>query len=213
MNIKGAGATALALAAVVAIPQAYAAPVIAGGFTLDTGTFGAQTGVHFQNQINSTTVGGVVNQDGSSVTFTSTDAITGGGGGGEATISGTMTNLTVDFAKAWDNLTFAFSNDTAFTFNMWVNGVELFTSGGNCSVICSAKKNANNQFTLSGTGIQSVSFTFDPQIATAKQFRVEGLSQIGGGVPEPATWALMILGFGAIGGTLRVRNRRLRYAH
>jgi hypothetical protein len=30
----------------------------------------------------------------------------------------------------------------------------------------------------------------------------------GGAVPEPATWALMILGFGAIGGALRSRKRR-----
>ena len=31
-------------------------------------------------------------------------------------------------------------------------------------------------------------------------------------VPEPATWALMILGFGAIGGTLRRRSAKVRYA-
>ncbi|WP_419809336.1 PEPxxWA-CTERM sorting domain-containing protein [Sphingomonas sp.] len=29
------------------------------------------------------------------------------------------------------------------------------------------------------------------------------------GVPEPATWALMVLGFGAIGGTLRRRHRQV----
>ena len=35
----------------------------------------------------------------------------------------------------------------------------------------------------------------------------------GGGVPEPATWALMILGFGAIGGALRRRtSMTVRYA-
>jgi len=34
-----------------------------------------------------------------------------------------------------------------------------------------------------------------------------------GGVPEPATWTMMILGFGAIGGSLRRRNAvRVRYA-
>ena len=30
----------------------------------------------------------------------------------------------------------------------------------------------------------------------------------GGGVPEPATWALMILGFGAVGGAMRRRSGR-----
>ncbi|MBV8238440.1 MAG: PEP-CTERM sorting domain-containing protein, partial [Sphingomonas sp.] len=151
---------------------------------------------------------GVVNQDGSSVTFTSSNAITGGGGGGEATISGPMADLNVDFAKSWDKLTFAFSNDVASNFTMFVNGVALFNSG-NCS-FCDLKKNANNQFTLSGPGINNIAFTFDPAIATAKQFRVEGLSS---GVPEPATWALMILGFGAVGGMLRVRGRKARFAH
>ena len=29
---------------------------------------------------------------------------------------------------------------------------------------------------------------------------------IAGGVPEPATWAMMILGFGLIGGALRQRQ-------
>lgn len=33
-----------------------------------------------------------------------------------------------------------------------------------------------------------------------------------GAVPEPASWALMILGFGAAGATLRVSRRRLQTA-
>jgi hypothetical protein len=34
----------------------------------------------------------------------------------------------------------------------------------------------------------------------------------GGAVPEPATWALMILGFGAIGGAMRYRTRKVTFA-
>ena len=33
-----------------------------------------------------------------------------------------------------------------------------------------------------------------------------------GGVPEPATWAMLIMGFGAIGGTMRVRRRSVAFA-
>jgi PEP-CTERM motif len=33
-----------------------------------------------------------------------------------------------------------------------------------------------------------------------------------GAVPEPATWAMMIGGFGMIGGALRYRRRRTRVA-
>ena len=32
---------------------------------------------------------------------------------------------------------------------------------------------------------------------------------VAGAVPEPATWVMMILGFGAIGAALRVRGRKL----
>ena len=34
-----------------------------------------------------------------------------------------------------------------------------------------------------------------------------GVGPIGGGVPEPAAWSLMILGFGAIGASVRRRRR------
>jgi len=33
-----------------------------------------------------------------------------------------------------------------------------------------------------------------------------------GGVPEPASWAMMLLGFGAIGGALRSRKVTVRFA-
>ncbi len=34
----------------------------------------------------------------------------------------------------------------------------------------------------------------------------------GGGVPEPATWAMMIIGFGLVGGAMRRRATRVSYA-
>lgn len=34
-----------------------------------------------------------------------------------------------------------------------------------------------------------------------------------GGVPEPATWGMMILGFGAVGGALRYRRRKTSVAY
>jgi Bacterial pre-peptidase C-terminal domain/PEP-CTERM motif len=35
---------------------------------------------------------------------------------------------------------------------------------------------------------------------------------VGGGVPEPATWAMMIIGFGLVGGAMRRRTTRVSYA-
>lgn len=44
-------------------------------------------------------------------------------------------------------------------------------------------------------------------------FSLNGVNVTPGAVPEPATWAMMIIGFGAIGGALRRRQAvRVRYA-
>ena len=37
-------------------------------------------------------------------------------------------------------------------------------------------------------------------------------ASLGAAVPEPATWGLMILGFGAIGGAMRVQRRKVVFA-
>jgi len=44
-------------------------------------------------------------------------------------------------------------------------------------------------------------------------FRVTAVNATTGGVPEPTTWAMMLVGFGAVGGALRSRRKAtLRYA-
>jgi hypothetical protein len=52
--------------------------------------------------------------------------------------------------------------------------------------------------TLSGTDF----FGFDDMI-------VGDVRQVTGGIPEPSTWAMLILGFGAVGATLRRRQRQV----
>ena len=64
-------------------------------------------------------------------------------------------------------------------------------------------------FDFSGAGENvDVSSTFPGQVN-----RLRGNVQIGavqsGAVPEPATWAMMIGGFGAIGGAMRYRRRKV----
>jgi hypothetical protein len=196
-------ALAIALGGALAVSAPAAAAVDLGGFSLDTGSFGTGYGVHSTGSQSGKSLTGFVNLDGSAVTFTSSDLlkITGSG---EATVepsTGVITNLDVDFAKAWDNITFSFAGDKG-TFSLLVNGTTQFDSS-NCS-ICTIGK-GQNKFTLSGSGISSLSYTFDPGVDTAKQFRVEGVSSA---VPEPNTWALMLIGFGAVGGAMRARKRK-----
>jgi len=44
------------------------------------------------------------------------------------------------------------------------------------------------------------------------RFGVSGSSSAVAAVPEPASWAMLLLGFGAIGGAMRTRRQTVRYA-
>ncbi len=199
-----------ACCASVALASPAHATVVIDGFSLNTGSFGAATGVHSTGTQSGTTLNGFVNTDGSGVTFSSTSAlkITGSGEATVLPVSGSITNLNVLFEKAWNNVTFSFAGSTG-TFLLLVNGSSLFSSPV-CN-ICTIG-NGQNKFTLSGNGITSLAYTFNPGVDTAKQFRVEGVSPA---VPEPATWAMMLLGFGVLGFGMRRRSKdrvRARFA-
>lgn len=209
----------LALAATSALAlaiggMAHAATTINGanGVTLDDKSFGTGLGVHqdASKPGTATTVYGVVHQDGSGVTFFSNDGLSwqSPNGGGEAFIAGAFDDLTVTFEKAWEAITFAFQLDqpTITSTNMTLNvngGAAIFGAGGVSCSIC-ALGVGENKFTVHGgsTGVNTLQFTFNPNgIETAKQFRVAGP------IPEPATWAMMILGVGGAGAMMRRRRR------
>lgn len=61
-----------------------------------------------------------------------------------------------------------------------------------------------------GGEVSSLRLSFAPAATVASTSLVGALNSapVGGAVPEPATWAMMILGFGAIGGMLRRSRRR-----
>jgi opacity protein-like surface antigen len=121
--------------------------------------------------------------------------------------------------------------EDVFTFNLPAPGV----LGGTIST--SLTSPANNidftlvslngrAFTLSPTGIVEIGVLDPAGVATGLQrlvvrgrsggsgsyagtlsFSITG-REGGGAVPEPASWALMITGFGGLGATLRARRRR-----
>lgn len=67
-----------------------------------------------------------------------------------------------------------------------------------------------NGYAINGQHITSVSFTTTTEIARVAQIRVGGAELIPtqqGTAPEPASWALMIVGFGGVGATMRRRRR------
>jgi len=64
-----------------------------------------------------------------------------------------------------------------------------------------------------GIRLQSVPLNPDSQAWTFDTFRLTSDDQSTGVIPEPATWAMMILGFGLVGATLRRRVADEQSAH
>jgi hypothetical protein len=208
-----AGALTLAIAGSAAALQT----VTVGNYTLDDTSFGAQFGVHFNNSSNDVlTADATVNQDGSKVTFSSTDTFDTDTGG-EAVISDgnganqdPFNNLHVVFQNSWDKVTFSFDGGTNSLMSLIVNGTTTFTAFAptpNCSFCVIG--NGETKFTVTGnvTPITTLDFTFNPDVGSGRQFRVMDVGQTS--VPEPATWGLMILGVGGIGALMRRRRAEL----
>jgi hypothetical protein len=60
---------------------------------------------------------------------------------------------------------------------------------------------------LNLAGIQSVTFSGTSGTVGFDNFEFDTVTAVGGGVPEPASWALTIAGFGLAGAALRRRRR------
>jgi len=211
-----AGALALAIAGSAAALES----VTVGDYTLDDTSFGAQFGVHFDNASNDVfSAVATVNQDGSDVTFSSTDAFDTDTGG-EAVVSDgnganadPFNNLHVVFENSWDKVTFSFDGGDSSLMRLIVNGTTTFTAfdpNPNCTFCVIG--NGQTKFTIYGnvTPITTLDFYFSPDVGSGRQFRVMDVAQ--NVVPEPATWGLMILGFGGVGALLRRRRAELASA-
>jgi len=166
------------------------------------------TNVNLDAYTNAGTVTGTVGIGGPLVTFTSTD-------GNLSTNPGAATVFTAD-GGLLTNLTFEIlSGFTAAEFNLEQGSpssflVELTDSAGESFSQTLSSLNGSNIFNLvapAGTVYTSATFTSTGGgFADLKQLRVT-LASATGAVPEPATWAMMLLGFGGIGFAMR-RNRR-----
>jgi len=94
------------------------------------------------------------------------------------------------------------------------NIADYFTGcGGYCGLAGSytSGKNDNANYLLSGGSFDGFLLaTSDSSFSLfqAKQLSYEGVPNPPGAVPEPGTWALMLLGFAGVGMTLRSRRRK-----
>ena len=111
-------------------------------------------------------------------------------------------------------LTAASAGTYTFSLNS-DDGSKAFIDG----VLVLDDSNAHGPFTVTNTvGLSAGAHTFEVQFfeccggASGVDFTTpEGIT-LGGGVPEPASWALMLVGFGGLGAALRHRRRRLAVA-
>jgi hypothetical protein len=164
------------------------------------------TNVKLDAFTNAGTVTGSVGVDGPLVTFHSTQ-------GNLSTNPGAATVFTADDSLL-TNLSFEIlTGFTAAEFNL-ENGdpasfmVNLTDSAGDMFSQTLTKLNGSNIFNIvapAGTVYTNATFSSTGGgFADLKQLRVTLAS---GAVPEPATWAMMLLGFGGIGMALRRRRR------
>lgn len=99
--------------------------------------------------------------------------------------------------------------------NLWINGVKL--TGGQGGLFQAAGGNANlgvwQHFTYSGVtgvgGVKSIALTNNNLVRGGNDFALDDFSMT---VPEPASWALMLMGFGGLGAVLRANRRRMALA-
>lgn len=86
----------------------------------------------------------------------------------------------------------------------------LVTFGDNSSQLFALSLQANSFFGLSSDKlIKSIAFGPGGQTTRSVSFALDNLT-IGNSVPEPATWAMMMIGFGVIGATARRRRQIVR---
>lgn len=187
---------------------ANAALVISSG----NGSF--DENVQYQNPVSSN--GGLTltttTNAGTSVTFTSNEAIVGSGG--QATITGTdgnisfltwmLTNPTLGYSDGVFKVTPA--SGAGGASEVTITAVDQF--GASFSQVLNIP--ASGFFNVDGTSselIRSITVTANGQLDDIRQVRLGGVDTITTAVPEPSTWAMMILGFGGVG-FLAYRKRR-----
>ena len=162
------------------------------------------------------TVSGTLNNAPGTVSFTSTEDLIGLANG-QARVGAAELVL-------YNPLTFTYNDGliSALEFNIdaLTNGNVFFSfSGGNSNgqvtSLYDIGENGSNFFNAFNGTFSSVTMTFTDgaTVSDVGQFRLNAAPSVAA-VPEPATWAMMMLGFAAIGFSVRRRKPvvRVRYA-
>lgn len=104
----------------------------------------------------------------------------------------------------------------------WSGSGEVDVAGGHITFVNASWLNITNNASLF-LGTDAAVTTFYPELANGSfsenqvaccggNFITFTAAVAQGSVPEPASWALMLAGFGAVGGAMRYRRRAVRFA-
>jgi hypothetical protein len=126
-------------------------------------------------------------------------AVLGGGSYSASFAASSLFSFVIGSLDTYNSLKLTFDDGSSslYTGGAIIGGLP-FSSGSTGSSTSNGLVTFNT-----GSGPRIVGATFT---STGNSFEFDNLAS--NGVPEPATWALMILGFGAVGGALRRRNAR-----
>jgi PEP-CTERM motif-containing protein len=202
--LSGLASAAIGLAA-AATPAQAAIVVCAQGTSCVSNT----TNVNLGAFTNASSVTGNVGINGPLVTFNSTDGNLSTNSGAATvfrTDGGLLTNLTFTILSGFTAAEFNLENGSPSSFL-----VNLTDSGGDVFSQTLSSLNGSNIFNIvapAGTTYTSATFSSSGGgFQNFKQLRVTTAAAVA--VPEPVTWAMMLLGFGGIGMVLR-RSRRAK---
>lgn len=204
--------TALAVSSATVVVPASAAVYVCSGANC-TGV--SENVLVDKNSVASSLVKGAT-QSGVKVEFTSSTDLLLGAANGQATIDakdGLINNLTFSlldgysFGSAIFNLEAApgkvKGEATSVTISYYDPVLKLFGTK-------SIKTNGQNFMGIysdSGERFYGVTISGNPTNTGWGQLKQLRLGDVQGAVPEPATWAMMIVGFGAIGASMRRRRK------
>jgi hypothetical protein len=202
-------------AALFALPASAAILITQENVTIDEGPPFAGGGANntyvptFNNsEVNPTTVTGDLNSGptvGPLVTFSSTDNLSlFGSSNGFAQIEGPFSDLSIDPNFLFTAVDFALTTGPGASI---FADVEVLLNGGSSVLFNNVEllTGNNDRFRIYGTNgelFTGVNFTFNAPVNTLRQVQFQTAS-VNGAVPEPSTWAMLLVGFGAVGGALR----------
>ena len=214
-------ATAISALALLIAAPASATVVIGTG----AGAVQPEENLLFNNNpANGTTVAGVTNQTNTSVSITGGETLVGNGGQARLETADGLVNTTFTFnGLTGQSLGIDLTNPTlAFSQTEF----RIFVGDGTATeATLTFRDTAGTQFqntfdipsngffnaqAVDGQQIDYFSIAANGSFQDVRQVRIGGVATMAV-VPEPASWALMILGFGGVGGLMR-RQRPAAFA-